>query len=108
MIISGFFTEMIIRRYGVSQFIDKRLRRIGLPYIVFVPLITILFITAYMIGGFFVDWDSININEEAKEEKLEDEFNHGPSLVYVFFTNFYFSLFRNHLFFKKNKFQNKY
>ena len=26
MIISGFFTEMIIRRYGVSQFIDKRLK----------------------------------------------------------------------------------
>ena len=58
MIISGFFTEMIIRRYGVSQFIDKRLRRIGLPYIVFVPLITILFISTYMIGGFFDDWDA--------------------------------------------------
>jgi len=108
MIISGFFTEMIIRRYGVSQFIDKRLRRIGLPYIVFVPLITILFISTYMIGGFFVDWDSINITEEAKEAKLDDEFNHGH-LWFMYFLLIFTFLYSGITYFsKKNKFRNKY
>ena len=100
MIISGFFTEMIIRRYGVSQFIDKRLRRIGLPYIVFVPLITILFISTYMIGGFFVDWDSINITEEAKEAKLDDEFNHGH-LWFMYFLLIFTFLYSGITYFSK-------
>ena len=77
MIISGFFAEMVIRRHGLANFIDKRLRKIGLPYLVFVPLVTILFISTYMIGNIFVDWGSINVTKEAKETKLEDEFNHG-------------------------------
>ncbi|GIS30912.1 MAG: hypothetical protein Ct9H90mP2_12950 [Dehalococcoidia bacterium] len=80
------------------NFIDKRLRRIGLPYIVFVPLITILFILI-MIGGFFVDWDSINIMKRQKR-KLEMNLTMAP-LVYVFFTNFYFSLFGKFTYFSK-------
>ena len=48
MIISGFFAEMMIRRHGVIKFIDNRLRRIGLPYLVFVPLITGAFISTYI------------------------------------------------------------
>jgi glucans biosynthesis protein C len=78
MIISGFFSEMIIHRNGVEKFIDNRLRRIGLPYLVFVPLITVLFISTFFIGNIFVDWDSINITKEAKESKTDNEvFDHG-------------------------------
>ena len=77
MIISGFFSEMIIDRKGIIKFIDNRLRRIGLPYLVFVPLVTILFISTFWIGSIFVDWDSVNISKEAKESKANDEFNHG-------------------------------
>ena len=77
MIISGFFAEMMIRRHGVIKFIDNRLRRIGLPYLVFVPLITGLFISTYIVGSIFVDWDSLNISKETKESKDEDEFSHA-------------------------------
>ena len=77
MIISGFFAEMIINKRGVINFIDNRLRRIGLPYLVFVPIITILFISTFWIGSIFVDWDSINLTREAKESKDNEEFNHG-------------------------------
>ncbi|MAP57046.1 MAG: hypothetical protein CL697_04855, partial [Chloroflexi bacterium] len=66
----------------------------------FVPLITILFITAYMIGGFFVDWDSININEEAKEEKLDDEFNHGH-LWFMYFLLIFTFLYSGITYFSK-------
>ena len=77
MIISGFFSEMIINKKGILKFIDNRLRRIGLPYLVFVPIITLLFISTFMLGSIFVDWDSVNITKEAKESKADDEFNHG-------------------------------
>tara|TARA_B100000579_G_scaffold390795_1_gene365536 strand:- start:14893 stop:15981 length:1089 start_codon:yes stop_codon:yes gene_type:complete len=77
MIISGFFSQMIINKKGVIKFIDNRLRRIGLPYLIFVPIITVLFISSFWIGSVFVDWDSVNITNDAKESKANDEFDHG-------------------------------
>ena len=77
MLLSGFFAQMIINRYGLIKFIDNRLRRIGLPYLVFVPLITILFIFTFFLGNIFVNWDSVNLTNEIKELEDSDEFSHG-------------------------------
>ena len=63
-------------------------------------MITILFITAYKIGGFFVDWDAINITEEAKEAKLEDEFSHGH-LWFMYFLLIFTFLYSGITYFSK-------
>ena len=100
MIISGFFAEMMIRRHGVTKFIDNRLRRIGLPYLVFVPIITILFISTYIIGSIFVDWDSLNISKETKESKDDDEFSHAH-LWFMYFLLIFTFIYSGIIYFSK-------
>ena len=100
MIISGFFAEMMIRRHGVTKFIDNRLRRIGLPYLIFVPLITGLFIFTYIIGNIFVDWDSLNISKETKESKDEDEFSHAH-LWFMYFLLIFTFIYSGIIYFSK-------
>ena len=100
MIISGFFAEMIIRKHGMIKFIDNRLRRIGLPYLVFVPLITALFISTYIIGSVFVDWDSLKISKEANESKNDDEFSHAH-LWFMYFLLIFTFIYSGILYFSK-------
>ena len=106
MIISGFFSAMIMNRGGINKFIDNRLRKIGLPYIIFLPLVTILFIAAFFIGGIFVDWDSVKWTKEAKENLEKDQNFDNAHLWFMYFLMIFTFVYSSIIYFlKKIKFR---
>lgn len=49
-LISGFFTAMLWQHHGYRGLIKHRLRRVGLPFVVFWPIMAVLFIASIVAG----------------------------------------------------------
>ena len=77
-VISGFFTAMLWRRWGLRSLIRHRLRRVGLPLLVacftIIPAVWIGIISGWVISG-EVTWEELESGQGvgAYEETLEED-----------------------------------